>query len=63
MNNDIAQGKWHQLKGQVQQQWGKLTDDDLDRIDGSSERFYGLMQERYGMGREEAEQEFKKLQH
>lgn len=63
MNRDIAEGKWKQMKGQVQQQWGKLTDDELDQIDGSAERFFGVMQERYGMSRDEAEKEFEKLKH
>jgi len=58
MNSDIAQGKWKQLKGKAQQQWGKLTDDDLDRIDGNRQEFVGVMQEKYGMGKEEAEKEF-----
>lgn len=63
MNTDIAQGKWKQMKGQIQQKWGKLTDDDMDRIDGSAERFIGTVQEKYGMSRDEAEKEFNNLQH
>ena len=43
MNTDIAQGKWKQLKGEIQQRWGDLTDDDLDRINGSREKFAGVM--------------------
>jgi uncharacterized protein YjbJ (UPF0337 family) len=58
MNDDILQGKWAQMKGKVKQQWGKLTDDDLDRISGKREELVGLMQERYGWERERAETEF-----
>ncbi|HEY1408172.1 MAG TPA: CsbD family protein [Promineifilum sp.] len=57
MNEDILQGKWSQLKGQVQQQWGKLTNDDLDRINGRKQELMGVIQERYGWKREKAEME------
>jgi uncharacterized protein YjbJ (UPF0337 family) len=57
MNDDILQGKWKQLKGKVQQQWGDLTDDDLDRINGRREELIGAVQEKYGWAREEAENE------
>lgn len=58
MNTDIAEGKWKQMKGKIQQQWGKLTDDDVDRINGQRKEFVGLMQERYGKKKDEAEREF-----
>ncbi len=61
MNTDIAEGKWKQMKGKIQQQWGKLTDDDVDRIKGQRKEFVGLMQERYGKNKEEAEREFDKF--
>lgn len=54
MNSDILKGKWKQMKGDVKAKWGKLTDDDLDRIEGDSEKLVGIIQERYGMAREEA---------
>lgn len=54
MNWDIVEGKWKQVKGQVQQQWGRLTDDELDYIQGSREKLAGKLQERYGHTREEA---------
>ncbi|MCA9795784.1 MAG: CsbD family protein, partial [Candidatus Eremiobacteraeota bacterium] len=53
-NRDILKGKWKQMKGDVKAKWGKLTDDDLDRIEGDSEKLVGIIQERYGMAREEA---------
>ncbi len=57
MNKDILEGKWKQLKGEVKQQWGRLTDDDLDRIEGNYDELVGRVQERYGYSREEAEEE------
>jgi uncharacterized protein YjbJ (UPF0337 family) len=58
MNDDILSGKWNQLKGKIKQQWGDLTDDDLDRISGKRDEIVGLVQERYGWERERAEREF-----
>jgi len=57
VNQDILQGKWKQAKGQVKQQWGKLTDNQLDRIEGRTEELIGLLQEAYGYSRERAQQE------
>ncbi len=55
MNWDIIQGQWKQFKGNVKQQWGKLTDDELDVIEGSRDKLAGKLQERYGWSREEAD--------
>ena len=57
MNEDIFSGLWKQLKGQVRQQWGKLTDDDLETLGGSKDEVIGRIQERYGWEREKAEME------
>ena len=57
MNWDIVEGKWKQLMGGVKQQWGKLTDDDLDMAAGSRDKLVGRVQERYGYGKDEAEKE------
>jgi uncharacterized protein YjbJ (UPF0337 family) len=57
MNEDILKGKWRQLKGEVKSQWGKLTDDDLDRAEGDAEKLIGRVQERYGYQRDEAKRE------
>ncbi len=54
---DILQGKWHELKGQVKQQWGKLTDDDMAKLTGKSEELSGVLQQRYGYAKEQAEKE------
>jgi len=55
MNKHQVEGNWKQIKGQVKEQWGKLTDDDLDQIEGKSEQLVGKLQERYGYQRAEAE--------
>jgi uncharacterized protein YjbJ (UPF0337 family) len=57
MNRDVLKGKWNQVKGEVRKKWGDLTDDDLDRIQGDAEKFIGVLQERYGWRREQAERE------
>ena len=57
MNKEILKGKWLQVKGDVRYWWGKLTDDDVDQIQGDVEKFIGKLQERYGYGREQAETE------
>jgi len=62
MNTDVIQGQWKQLKGSVKQQWGKLTDDDLARIEGSRDKLVGVIQERYGKARDEAEREVKRFE-
>jgi len=61
MNTDIAAGKWKQLKGKVRAKWGKLTDDDFDKIAGKREEFAGILQERYGLGKDEADRHFDEL--
>lgn len=47
-------GKWKQFKGEAQVRWGKLTDDELDQINGEREKLAGRIQERYGIAKEEA---------
>jgi uncharacterized protein YjbJ (UPF0337 family) len=55
MNWDQIKGKWKQAKGVAQQKWGKLTNDDLDVIAGKREELVGKVQERYGIAKEQAE--------
>jgi uncharacterized protein YjbJ (UPF0337 family) len=57
MNWDQISGKWKEVKGQAKQQWGKLTDDDLDVIDGKREELVGRLQQRYGYAKDKAESE------
>lgn len=54
MNEDRIEGKWKQLKGNIQEKWGKLTNDDLDVAEGNAEYLAGKIQERYGIARDEA---------
>lgn len=54
MNWERIEGNFKQFKGDIKNQWGKLTDDDLDRISGKREKLEGLIQERYGIAKERA---------
>jgi uncharacterized protein YjbJ (UPF0337 family) len=53
--NDILQGNWKQMRGQVKEWWGDLTDDDLTKIDGKRDKLVGALQERYGYAKDRAE--------
>jgi uncharacterized protein YjbJ (UPF0337 family) len=55
--NDILQGNWKQLHGQIREWWGKLTDDDLTKIDGKRENLVGVLQTKYGYAKDHAEKE------
>ena len=57
MNKDILEGKWKQIRGEAKNWWGRLTDDDFDRAGGSFDKLVGLLQERYGYSRQQAENE------
>lgn len=57
INSDVLKGKWQQIKGEARIQWGRLTDDDLDQIQGNIEKLAGKLQERYGYERAEADKE------
>jgi uncharacterized protein YjbJ (UPF0337 family) len=48
LDSNVLKGKWMQIKGETQKQWGKLTNDDLDVIDGERDKLVGKLQERYG---------------
>ena len=57
MNWNIFEGRWSQLKGDMRSQWGKLTDDDLENAAGKKDKLVGILQERYGMVKDEAERQ------
>ena len=61
MNQDIAEGKWKQLKGQIKEKWADLTDDVIDYAHANTERFIGVIQERYGLAKDEAKNQFEEL--
>jgi uncharacterized protein YjbJ (UPF0337 family) len=57
MNWDRIEGNWKEFKGKAQQQWGKLTNDDLDVLNGSREELEGVIQKRYGYAKDKAREE------
>ena len=57
MDWDRVEGNWKQLKGTIKEQWGKLTDDDLDVIAGRRDQLEGRLQERYGYAKDKAKEE------
>jgi uncharacterized protein YjbJ (UPF0337 family) len=60
INRDILAGKWKQMRGELKTWWGKLTDDDVNTIGGQKDKLTGLLQEKYGYTREQAEQEIER---
>ena len=57
MDTDMLKGKWNQLKGDIKMKWGKLTDSDLTQAEGIADKLVGLLQEKYGYSRDQAERE------
>ena len=57
MNSDQVKGNWNQMKGEIKAKWGDLTDDELTRIDGEKDKLVGIIQEKYGLTKEEAERQ------
>ena len=55
MTQDIIKGKWSQLSGKLKEKWGKLTDDDVNQLDGHREYLVGKLQERYGIAKDQAD--------
>lgn len=58
MNEDILKGKWKEIKGGIKEKWGKLTDDEITRVEGSEEKFIGMLQTKYGYSKDEAQREY-----
>jgi len=58
MNKDIFEGKWMEMRGQVKELWGKLTDDEIEQAGGKADQLIGLIQQKYGYTHEHAEEEF-----
>lgn len=57
MNWDQVAGKWKQMKGDLRTRWGKLSDDDVQSVGGQKDKLVGLIQERYGIEKEEAQRQ------
>lgn len=62
MNWDRIEGNWKQVTGRAKAQWGKLTDDELDVVAGKRDQLSGIIQERYGVAKDEAEKQMDKWQ-
>jgi uncharacterized protein YjbJ (UPF0337 family) len=62
MNEDRLKGNWKQVKGRMREQWGRLTDDDLDVVDGRREQLAGVLQKRYGMAKDEVEEQIREFE-
>jgi len=62
MNEDIIKGKWSQLSGKLKEKWGKLTDDDVNQLEGHRDYLVGRLQERYGIAREKAAVQVKEFE-
>lgn len=63
MNKDIVEGKWKEMRGQIKEWWGELTDDELDQAEGKADRIVGLLQQKYGYTRERAQAEYDRRMH
>ncbi len=61
MNRDQAQGKWDQLKGRAKLAWGDLTDDDFKKAEGSTDKLFGLIQEKFGDTKEAIQRKLDKI--
>lgn len=59
MNWERIEGNWKQISGKAREQWGKLTDDDVDVVAGKRDQLAGKIQERYGVAKDEAEKQIK----
>jgi uncharacterized protein YjbJ (UPF0337 family) len=57
MNWDMIEGNWKQFTGSVRENWGKLTNDEVDQAAGNRQQLEGLIQERYGVEKNEAERQ------
>ena len=60
-NTDILEGKWKQLKGNLREHWSRLGEIDIDEINGKRERLVGKIQEKYGLARQEAEEQVSRV--
>jgi len=58
MNEDIFKGKWKEIKGSVKTKWGNLTDDDITKVEGQSEKLVGILQKKYGYSKNKAQEEY-----
>ena len=57
MNKDTLEGDWKMLKGKAKETWGKITDDDFDKIAGKRDQLSGHIQKQYGITKDDAEKQ------
>lgn len=62
MNKSIIEGNWNEFKGKAKEKWGKLTDDQLDVIDGKRDRLKGEIQQAYGVSKDDAEKQVEEFE-
>jgi uncharacterized protein YjbJ (UPF0337 family) len=62
MNKDQTHGKYQQVKGKLKETWGRLTDDDIALYEGQRDQFFGKLEEKYGLMREEAEERVREIE-
>ena len=61
MDKHPIEGKWKELSGAAKEKWGELTDDEIQQAEGNKEKLIGIIQQKFGLAREEVEKEFDKL--
>jgi uncharacterized protein YjbJ (UPF0337 family) len=61
MNKDQTDGQWEQLKGKAKKAWAELTDDEILKAEGSSDKLYGIIQERFGDTKEQIRAKLDKI--
>jgi uncharacterized protein YjbJ (UPF0337 family) len=61
MNNSILSGKWTEIKGEVLKTWGDLTSDEVDRTEGNAKSLIGLLEQKFGMAKDEASKRIHEL--
>lgn len=62
MNWDQIEGKWKELAGSAKEKWGKLTDNEWTALKGKRDRLSGVIQQKYGIAKEEAEKQIKEFE-
>jgi uncharacterized protein YjbJ (UPF0337 family) len=61
MNKDQARGQWDQIRGRAKKAWGDLTDDDFKKAEGSVDKLYGIIQEKFGDTKQAIQKKLDKL--
>ncbi len=61
MNKEIFEGRWHELKGSIKEEWASITDKDLDKINGKAEKLIGYLEKNYGYTKEIAEEKIAEI--